>query len=84
MTLFYNTGPELNEVNSVFEAVSASAPWGFSGCDAFVNPFARVVTMLTICSSAAWACFAGHQPFRRKDSAAARRAVQPQAHINVG
>ena len=49
MTLFYNTGPELNEVNSVFEAVSAFGTVGLSvGVTPLMNPFARVVTMLTM------------------------------------
>ena len=39
MTLFYNTGPELNEVNSVFESCVCLRHRGaFSGCDAVDEP----------------------------------------------
>ena len=85
MTLFYNTGPELNEVNSVFEAVSAFGTVGLSvGVTPLMNPFARVVTMLTMFIGRVGPVSLAISLSARKDSAAARRAVQPQAHINVG
>ena len=85
MTLFYNTGPELNEVNSVFEAVSAFGTVGLSvGVTPLMNPFARVVTMLTMFIGRVGPVSRAISLSARKDSAAARRAVQPQAHINVG
>ena len=80
-----NTGPELNEVNSVFEAVSAFGTVGLSvGVTPLMNPFARVVTMLTMFIGRVGPVSLAISLSARKDSAAARRAVQPQAHINVG
>ena len=78
-------GPELNEVNSVFEAVSAFGTVGLSvGVTPLMNPFARVVTMLTMFIGRVGPVSLAISLSARKDSAAARRAVQPQAHINVG
>ena len=49
-----------------------------------MNPFARVVTMLTMFIGSVGPVSLAISLSARKDSAAARRAVQPQAHINVG
>ena len=48
-----------------------------------MNPFARVVTMLTMFIGRVGPVSLAIGLSARKDSAAARRAVQPQAHINV-
>lgn len=85
LTLFYNTGPELSEINSVFEAVSAFATVGLTvGVTALMNPIARIVTIITMFIGRVGPVslalsLAGHQ-----ERAADRRRVPPQAHISVG
>ena len=54
------------------------------GVTPLMNPFARVVTMLTMFIGRVGPVSLAISLSARKDSAAARRAVQPQAHINVG
>lgn len=82
MTLFYNTGPELNEVNSVFEAVSAFGTVGLSvGVTPLMNPFARVVTMLTMFIGRVGPVSLAISLSARKDSAAGTPGrTAPGAH----
>lgn len=49
MTIFYNTGPAISEVDSVFEAASAFATVGLSvGATPVMNTPAKLITMLTM------------------------------------
>lgn len=85
LTLFYNTGPELSEADSVFEAVSAFATVGLSvGVTALMNPVARVVTIVTMFIGRVGPVSLALSLAGRHESAADRRTVPPQAHIMVG
>lgn len=85
LTLFYNTGPELSEVDSVFEAVSAFGTVGLSvGVTAQMNAIARAVTMVTMFAGRVGPVSLAISLSSHRDSAAARRSVPPQAQISVG
>ncbi len=85
LTLFYNTGPEVNEVNSVFEAVSAFATVGLSvGVTALMNPVAKAVTIVTMFIGRVGPVSLALSLAGQRGSAAERRAVPPHANILVG
>ncbi len=85
LTIFFNSGPEINEMNSVFEAVSAFGTVGLSvGVTAVMRPIAQIITMLTMLIgrvgpvSMAISLSAVH----RGDTA--NRTIAPRADITVG
>ncbi len=85
LTLFYNTGPEMNEVDSIFEAVSAFATVGLTvGVTALMNPVARIVTIVTMFIGRVGPVSLALSLAGRHERAADRRMVPPQAQIMVG
>lgn len=84
LTVFYNSGPEINEMSSVFESVSAFATVGLSvGVTGVMNNTAKIVTMLTM--------FIGRVgpvslaiTLSTKHNDNANREVMPDARIVVG
>lgn len=85
LSLFYDIGNGVSEVDCVFEAVSAFGTVGLSvGITALMNPFARIVTIITMFIGRVGPVSLAISLSARKDSAAAYRVVHPQAHINVG
>lgn len=83
LTIFFNTGSEVNEMSSLFEAVSAFATVGLSvGVTAIMNPVALLVTMLTmLIGRVGPVSMAISLSFHRDDT---HRTVVPQADIIVG
>lgn len=83
MTIFYNTGAEVNELNSIFEAVSAFGTVGLSvGVTAIMQPAAQIITMLTmLIGRVGPVSMAITLSIHREDT---HRTVSPQADIIVG
>lgn len=72
-------------VDCMFEAVSAFATVGLTvGVTAVMNPVARAVTMLAMFLGRVGPVSLAISLAARRDSAAARRVIPPEAHINVG
>ena len=90
LVLFYNLDVARNAaapsgVDCMFEAVSAFATVGLSvGVTAVMNPIARAVTMAAMFLGRVGPVSLAISLSARRDNAAARRAVPPEAHINVG
>lgn len=86
LALFYNLDTARpNGVDCIFEAVSAFATVGLSvGVTAVMNPIARAVTMAAMFLGRVGPVSLAISLSARRDSAFARRAVPPEAHINVG
>lgn len=86
LALFYNVNAaEPSVVDCMFEAVSAFATVGLTvGVTAVMNPAARAVTMAAMFLGRVGPVSLAISLAARRDSAAARRTVPPEAHINVG
>lgn len=86
LALFYNldtAGP--SGVDCMFEAVSAFATVGLTvGVTAVMNPAARAVTMAAMFLGRVGPVSLAISLTARRDNAAARRGIPPEAHINVG
>lgn len=84
ITIFFNTDARINEIDSMFEAVSAFATVGLSlGATTIMNPIAKIITIVTM--------FIGRVgpvslviSLARQAKEASRREVLPEAKINVG
>ena len=86
LVLFFNLNTaEPNGVDCMFEAVSAFATVGLTvGVTAVMNPVARAVTMAAMFLGRVGPVSLAISLAARRDNAAARRVVPPEAHINVG
>lgn len=85
LSLFYDIGNGVSEVDCVFEAVSAFGTVGLSvGVTALMNPFAQIVTIITMFIGRVGPVSLAISLSAQKDTAASRRVVHPQAHISVG
>ncbi|MEG0305599.1 MAG: potassium transporter TrkG [Oscillospiraceae bacterium] len=84
LTIFYNSGPEINEMNSIFEAVSAFATVGLSvGVTSLMNPIAKTVTMLTMFIGRVGPVSLAITLSAKRDETS-KFAIMPDARINVG
>ena len=84
LTIFFNSGPEINEMDSVFEAVSAFATVGLSvGVTAIMNPIAQIITMCTMLVGRVGPVSMAISLSTHKDKNLSRNIV-PQADISVG
>ena len=85
LTIFMNTGTEVNELTSIFEAVSAFATVGLSvGVTAVMNPIAQIITMITmLIGRVGPVSMAISLSVPHRDEAA-NRTIVPQADISVG
>lgn len=85
MIVFFNTGPEINEINSVFETTSAFATVGLSvGVTAMMNPIAKIVTMITMFLGRVGPISLAITLSAKSEDAAHKRAVLPETKIIVG
>ncbi len=85
LTIFCNSGPEINEMSSVFEATSAFATVGLTvGVTSLMNPVARVVTMLTMFIGRVGPVSLAITLSAKQRDDAAKRSIMPEARINVG
>lgn len=84
ITIFFNTDSRVNEVSSIFEAVSAFATVGLSlGATTMMNAIAKMITIITM--------FIGRVgpvslviSLARQANESSRREVLPEARISVG
>lgn len=85
MIIFFNSGPEINEINSVFEATSAFATVGLSvGATAMMNTTAKIVTMITMFLGRVGPISLAITLSAKSEDAAQKRAVLPETKIIVG
>lgn len=85
MIIFFNSGPEINEINSVFEATSAFATVGLSvGATAMMNATAKIVTMITMFLGRVGPISLAITLSAKSEDAAQKRAVLPETKIIVG
>lgn len=85
VTIFFNSGPEISEMSSVFEAVSAFATVGLSvGVTSIMNPIAKVVTILTMFIGRVGPISLAITLSMKHEDSAQKRAILPDAKIIVG
>ena len=85
LTIYYNTSSDMNEINCLFEAVSAFGTVGLTvGVTAHMHAFARIVTMMTMLIGRVGPVAMALTLAAHPGDSAAHRSVAPQAQIIVG
>ena len=85
ITIFFNTDSRVNEVSSMFEAVSAFATVGLSlGATVVMNPVAKLITIVTMFIGRVGPVSLVISLARQANESSSRREVVPEARINVG